>query len=111
MPKETAMLYKTMVLELLQQRPQMHEQLRRQRMLLATLDLYASELKAMHEAWKEQLSQARPGSSQSQIASAALEMALKHLEDCLPPASPLEGNDPLSLDAELAFLRRHTPPG
>jgi hypothetical protein len=111
MTKETAMLYKTMVLELLQQRPKMHEQLRRQRRLLAALDLYAGELKASHEAWKEQLSQARPGSSESQITSVALEMALKHLEDCLLPASPLEDNDPLSLVAALEFLHRHTPPG
>ena len=57
-------------------------------LLLPTLEQLASELKTSHEAWKEQLSQARPGSSESQIASEALEIALKELEDCLPSASP-----------------------
>ena len=47
------MQYKTIVLELLQQRPEMHDQLRRNRMLLPTLELYASELKTSHEAWKD----------------------------------------------------------
>ena len=40
------------------------------------MDAYATELKASHEAWKEQLSQARPGSDPSQIASEALELAI-----------------------------------
>ena len=54
--------------------------------------LYARELKTSHEAWKETLSQARPGSDPSQIASEALEMALKELEDRLPSASPPDEN-------------------
>ena len=82
------MQYKTIVLELLQQRPEMHEQLRRTRKLLPTMETYAKELKTSHEAWKETLSQARPGSDPSQIASEAMEMALKELEDRLPSASP-----------------------
>ena len=40
------MQYKTIVLELLQQRPQMHEQLRKDRKLLPALEFYAKELKA-----------------------------------------------------------------
>ena len=39
------MQYKTIVLELLQQRPEIHDQLRSQRMLLPTMEHYASELK------------------------------------------------------------------
>ena len=66
----------------------MHDQLRKDRKLLPTLELYARELKTSHEAWKETLVQARPGSDPSQIASEALEMALKELEDRLPSASP-----------------------
>ena len=61
-PKETHMQYKTIIYELLQQRPQMHEQLRKERKLLTTLELYARELKTSHEAWKEALDQQRPGS-------------------------------------------------
>ena len=79
-------------------------------MLLPTLNHYSSELKTSHEAWKDRLLQAKPGSSPSQIASEALEIALKELEDSLPPASPPDETEPLSLDAAMAFIRRHMPP-
>ena len=102
------MHYKTIVLELLQQRPTLHEQLRSQRMLLPTLERCASELKTRHEALKARLSQATPGSSESQIASEALEIALTELVESLPSESPPEQNEPLSLDAAMAFIRRHT---
>jgi len=104
------MLYKTMVLGLLEQRPQLHDQLRQQRMLLATVELHAQLLKARHEMWKEQLSQARPGSDPGQIAGEALEIALKELEDSLPSASPPDDSEPLSVDAAMAYLRSHSPP-
>ena len=78
------MQYKTIILELLQQRPQIHEQLRRERKLLTTLEFYAKELKDSHEDSMEQLHQLRPGSEASQISSEAMEMALKEMEDRLP---------------------------
>jgi hypothetical protein len=106
---ETHMQYKTIILELLQQRPEMHEQLRKERKLLPALELYARELKTSHEAWKEVLAQAKPGSDQSQIASEALEMALKEMEDRLPAGSLPDNSEPLSLDRAMAFVRRHTP--
>jgi hypothetical protein len=109
-PKEANMQYKTIVLHLLQQRPQLHDQLRKNRMLLPTLDLYASDLKASHEAWKDRLSQAKPGSSESQIAAEALELALQAMEDCLPSESPPDDSETLSLEEAMTFLRRHTPP-
>ncbi len=102
------MQYKTIVLELLQQRPQMHEQLRKERKLLTTLEIYARELKESHEGWKEQLLQARPGSDPSQIASEAMEMALKELEDRLPSESPRDETETLSLDAAMAYISRPT---
>lgn len=104
------MQYKTIILELLQQRPGMHDQLRKSRKLLPTLERYARELKANHEASKELLSQAKPGSDQSQIASEALEIALKELEDRLPSESPPNENEPLTLEATMAFICHHTPP-
>ena len=109
-PMETTMQYKTIILELLQQRPQMHDQLRKNRKLLPAMEYYARELKTSHETWKENLSQAKPGSDPSQISSEALELALKELEDCMPTGSPPNDNEPLSLDAAMAFIRRHTPP-
>ncbi len=104
------MLYKTMILELLQQRPQLHDRLRKERMLLAAVDSYASELKNLHDAWKETLSRAKPEGDASQIASQALELALQALQDFLPPESPPDESEPLSLDGAMAFVRRHTPP-
>ena len=105
------MQYKTIILELLQQRPEMHDQLRKERKLLPTLELYARELKSQPRSLEGTLSQARPGSDQSQIASEALEMALKELEDRLPSASPPDESERMFLDAAMVFLRRHTPRG
>ncbi len=105
------MQYKTIVLELLQQRPEVHEQLRMSRKLLPTVELYAKELKASHETWKETLGQERPGSDQSQIASEALEMALKELEDRLPSASQPGDIEQLSLEAAMASIRNRTSRG
>lgn len=103
------MQYKTIVLHLLEQRPEMHDQLRTSRTLLPTLNRMASELKSSHEAWKDRLLQARPDSGESQIAGEAMEIALKELEDSLPNESPQDEDEPLSLDAAMGFLRRHTP--
>src|SRR5439155_26241617 len=99
------MQYKTIVLELLQQRPRIHDQLRKVRKLLPTVEMYARELKTSHETWKEALREERPGSDQSQIAFEALEMALKELEERLPSESPPNDSEPLSLDAAMAFIR------
>jgi len=104
------MNYKTIVLELLQHHPEKYNQLRSKRMLLPTLQLHARNLKTRHDAWKHCLSQAKPGSDACQIASEALEMALKELEDYLTSASPSEENEPPSLEAAMAFIRGHTPP-
>jgi hypothetical protein len=109
-PKENPMHYKTIVLELLEQYPELHEQLRSQRMLLPALEFYAKSLKANHETQKALLSQARPGSNESQIASEALELALEELENSLATASPPYASEAISLDEAMAFLRRHTPP-
>jgi hypothetical protein len=109
MQKETLMQYRTIALELLEQRPEMHEQLRKQRKLLTAMEFYAGELKALHEAWKKQLSQRRPDSDESQIAGEALEIALQELQESLPLELP-QSNDPLFLDAAMAFLRKRTPP-
>ena len=103
------MLYKTIVLELLQQRTEFYEELRSARTLLSALETYSKELKIHHEAWKETLSRARPESDPSQIGSEALELALKELEIRLPPAHPHGENEALSLDAAMAHLRNPSP--
>ena len=100
------MHYKSIIHDLLHQRPQMHDRLRKSRKLLPTLELYARELKNSHEAWKEMLSQLRPGSDPTQISSEAMEMAVKEMEDRLPSESPQDGNTATVLDAAMLFVRR-----
>jgi hypothetical protein len=104
------MQYKTIVLQLLEQQPEMYEQLRKKRDLLATVELYADVLKRKHEAWKDALSPARPGSDPKQIASEALEVALEELKNCLASQARPGESKPLSLDEAMEFLRRRTPP-
>jgi FtsZ-binding cell division protein ZapB len=105
---ETTMQYKTIILELLQQRTEIHDQLAKERKLLPTVEHYAQELKTNHEAWKERLLALTPGSDPTQIASEALEMALAEMQDHLPSASPPD-DEPLSLDAAMASVLRRSP--
>jgi hypothetical protein len=98
------MRYNTIVLELLQQHPEIHTRLRSKRMLLPTMEVYASQLKTRHEAWMEHLSRTRPGSDRSQIASEALEIALKELENSL--GSP-DDSEPISAEPAIEFTRGH----
>ena len=102
------MQYKTIVLELLKERKELHEQLRLTRRLLPTMETCARELKARHEHWKETLATATPGSDPAQIASEAMELALGELEDRLPSVHPQDHGEPLSLDQAMAFVQPHT---
>ena len=102
------MKYKSMILELLKQRPDTHDQLKKERKLLPTMEQYAKELRASHLAWQQLLSSLRPGSDPSQIASEALEIALKEMQDRLPSESG-SGSEAIFLDAAMLFNLRHTP--
>jgi len=103
------MKYKTIILELLTERTEDFEQLRQQRKLLVTVEQYARELKSAHKAWKVLLIQIRPGSAPSQIASEALQMALKELQERLVSALQPDRNKALFLDAAMMFTRSRTP--
>ena len=105
------MQYKTIVLELLRERTELHEQLRQTRRLLPTLESCSHELKASHERWKETLTQANPGSDPSQIASEALELAIRELEDRLPSASRAAEDETLSLEQAMASVAGRTSRG
>ena len=104
------MQYMTICFRMIQDRPEMYDQLLNNGNLLPTLKRHALDLKDRHELWMEQLSQARPDSSPSQIASEAGEIALKELEDSLPPVCPQEEDEVLSLDGAMAFITRHMRP-
>ena len=79
------MLYKTIILNLLEQNPPLHEELRRKRKLLATLNRLAEELREDHLVIKERLRKASPRMGKTQIATEALELALKDLCSALAP--------------------------
>ncbi|HEY7155633.1 MAG TPA: hypothetical protein VH575_16850 [Gemmataceae bacterium] len=102
------MQYKVMVLALLLQRPQMQQQLRKERKLLETLENYAQELEENYEAWRGLISSV-PGYDPKRIRSRAMELAVQRLEDQLPPASPRRRRK-ISLYEAVAFIIRHTSP-
>ncbi len=103
------MHYKTIVLELMKQYTEIHDQLRRSRALLPTLELYAGQLRSRHEIWQEHLSQTRPGSDPRQTANEALEIALQELKDFLRSSCPTKEDEHLSLEEAMAFIRRRIP--
>ena len=101
------MHYKTISLGLIEERPKFHQELSETRTMLATLNRYALELKASHEAWIETIARLRPDSGSQQIASEALEMAIRDLQERLTSASGQE-EEPVSLDALMTNLRPPT---
>ena len=105
------MQYKTMVLELLQQRPQIHDSLRKERKLLAMVESQARGLKARHEELMDVFSQMKPQKDSNQISGMALEMSLRELEELLDSDSVPAMSEPLSLDAAMAYLRHHSSNG
>jgi hypothetical protein len=66
------MLYKTIVLELLKERSELHERLRTQRRLLPTIHNLALQMQASHREWLTML--ATPGSEKA--STEAQEMAM-----------------------------------
>jgi FtsZ-binding cell division protein ZapB len=106
---ETAMQYKTIVLEMLKERTALHEQLRQTHRLLPAMETYAKQLKASHQSWMETLSAARPGSDPAQISSEAMELALRELEDRLPPVSPQDESGLPTLEEATAYLVQLRP--
>ena len=104
------MQYKTIILELLRQQPQLHEQLRQSDTLLETLNEQALQLKARHLEWLAVLMEATPGSEPNQLTGAAFELARSEWEECLATDSLPVDFEPLSLDDAMKFLRRHSSP-
>lgn len=105
------MHYKTIVLELLQEHQEIRNRLQDAQMLLPTVELYANRLKISHEAWKNRLAMAKPGSSETQITSEALEIAIKEITDLLAMEFPQEDSQGFSIEAAMAFLHSHTRRG
>jgi type II secretory pathway component PulM len=98
------MQYKTIAMELIGQRSQLHEKLKRERKLLSTMETIARELKTSHEAISQDLAMEQPQMEASLISSQAMEMALTEMEARMPPVSPKGDGDELSLDQIMATL-------
>jgi hypothetical protein len=106
------MQYRTIVLEIIQQNPTIHDQLRCKRELLATLRLFAIKLRIRHEAWMYMLKKAMPDSEQSQISGEAFEYALLDLKDSLRAKfPPEEEEEPFPVEDLMAFVLARTRRG
>ena len=106
------MQYKTIMLELVQQFPALHYELRANKRLLPAIERYASALKDRHTYWISRLSQEQPQSAPQHVTSAALEIAVQEIREALPEESPQSAGtqEAFSLDATMTYLSRHTPP-
>lgn len=103
-------MYKTITLELIQDRPRLYEALRSSNRLLPAVESYAAELKTIHEAWRRAMTNLRPGSDPVLVAGEALELAIQYLLlDHFPSESPRDEAE-LTLEAAMDYLRRVTPP-
>ena len=99
------MLYKTILLELIESRPELHARLKAQRAVLTTVDRWALDLKSRHESWKDSLQQSNPQLDPMQIASMAGELALQEITQLLDSETP-DPDETLSLDGAMAYLRQ-----
>lgn len=104
------MQYKTIILELLQQQPELHEQLRATRTLLSTLDQLAIQLRAHHLDLANHLRRQRPQTDATQLSNEAMEIAVNQFEQALATTSVADDPE-TSLDQVMAYIKRHTPPG
>jgi hypothetical protein len=82
---EIAMQYKTIVLNLLTEQTQLHDQLKKGRQLLPTIETLAVELRDRHQSWISELARLRPESQPSQLSSEAMELAIEELNLSLQP--------------------------
>jgi len=97
-------------MELIKQRPNLHDRLASSGRLTSTMEQLAVQLRDNHRQLTEQLREARPGSADIQLNSEAMEIAVNEIEQTLPDESPENDEAVFSLDAAIAYVRRHTPP-
>lgn len=102
------MQYKTIVLELISQNPELHERLRASKTLLSTVDRYALLLKTNHQAWMERC-KSRPEIDSFHLASEAMEIALQEFETALLHDAEPDEAESLSLEEAMAFVGARKP--
>jgi len=104
------MHYKTIALELIQDRPGLYERLRMSKRLLPSMETYAEDLKNLHDDWKAKLQKNRMHADPYAIAAEALEMAIQELQDRLPCDAPTDQDAHLPLADTIRYDQTHTPP-
>ena len=103
------MQYKLILLQLLEQHPELFKQVRQRGNIHPKVEYYACELKTLHDAWKAAILQSKPDREASQIASGALEVALEEIQARLPEGSTLHRNQAISLDSMAEAFRNYSP--
>ncbi len=103
------MRYKTIMLELIQEYPEIHDRLRCNRVLVPTLTVFAYQLKMSHEAWKDTLCRTTPGCKRHQVAGEALELAIMEMKNHLRMESGPAEDVPDSAPAVMVFTRNRKP--
>ena len=104
------MLYKTILLELIESRPELHARLKHQKAVQATVERLALDLKSRHAEWMDSLQQSNPDLDPIQLASQAGELALQEIEEQLEDETP-ETDETFSLDGAMAYLQRRSSNG
>lgn len=103
------MQYKTIILELIQQNEPLHDRLRSQRNLLATVDRLAAQLKADHETYLNEMTMQEPAASRPAVSQQAFEMAIKEAEEQLMAMTPAEVAVPGAVSTSLGSGRKTSP--
>jgi len=102
------MLYKTIVLELLQLEEEIYSILLRHRTLMPTLDRYAMELKNIHDTWINRLTRQSPAGDPTLLSSEALELAIRDVQNRLRIEYLSDQDETTFLDGAMATMRAHS---
>ena len=102
------MLYKTVVLDLIQQDRRFYRNLKRTRRLMATIDCLSQELRQSHLAWKAELQDLKPQAIPNLISSEAFEHALQEIQNRLRFVSSENEAETAQLEQAIRFIRNHS---
>ncbi len=102
------MLYKTVVLDLIQQDRRFYRNLKRTRRLMATIDCLSQELRQSHLAWKAELQDLNPQAIPNLISSEAFEHALQEIQNRLRFVSSENEAETDQLEQAIRFIRNHS---
>lgn len=103
------MQYKTIILELIRQNEPLHDRLRSNRSLLATVDRLAEQLKADHEIYLNEMIMQEPTASRPAASQQAFEMAMKEAEEQLTAMTPAKVMVPGAVSTSVASGSKTSP--